>query len=310
MNFDKRHDLRTDPARLRAVSQSGLIGSPPDARLDELCTLAAEALKVPASFVSIVGAESDYYKSCVGFPEDLASCRELRGDTFCHFTLAAGGVLAVEDARTHPVLSHVPTVKSLGVVAYLGVPICRDGHTIGAFCVIDSKPRHWTSDEVDTIIAIARVAAERLETASTDSEGVATFYDAVAPLVYALFLRTTRDEQKSCTLLERFMVEAWEEFGRRDWRSPAVQSQILAGARRLGVSNRDRSSNPPAAFVLNEQCAAALTETQRRLLSLAYFDGLTVTQIAAATNKAVEDVRRDLVTAVQVLRAANAQPRA
>src|SRR5688500_4955558 len=123
MDPSKRHAARMDAERLRAVEKSGLFGGTPEERLDQLTRLAAESLGAAAAFVSIVGADADYYKSCFGFPEDLEKSRTLSGETFCHFTLVAGGVLAIEDARTHPTFSQVPTVQSLGVIAYLGVPI-------------------------------------------------------------------------------------------------------------------------------------------------------------------------------------------
>lgn len=308
MNFNDRHRLRTDPDRLRAVADSGLVGTPPEERFDQLTRLAAESLGVPASFVSIVGAESDYYKSCVGFPESLEKARELCGDTFCHFTLIAGGVLAVDDARTHPIFSTIPTVQSLGVAAYLGVPIRKDNQTIGAFCVIDSKPRHWTAEDVDTLISLTRVAVDRMEMAEdgVSKTAIESFYDAIAPVCYSLFLRLTRDEEKARRLLEKLMVDAWETHGRDDWRSPAVQAQILVKARREAAAQPREAAGASKGALVDQAAAGSLSALQRRLVNLAYFDGLTITQIAAETSTPTDEVRRELVSAMRALRSANA----
>lgn len=43
----------------------------------------------------------------------------------------------------------MPTVESLGVAAYLGVPlVLPSGEAIGAFCAIDFAPHAWSDAQV------------------------------------------------------------------------------------------------------------------------------------------------------------------
>jgi GAF domain-containing protein len=62
-------------------------------------------------------------------------------------------------------------IRDMGVIAYAGIPLIDpDGHALGTLCVIDSRPRHWTTHQVQllsdlaasvvTEITLARAAAE------------------------------------------------------------------------------------------------------------------------------------------------------
>ena len=150
------------PSRLAAVERSGLLGSAAEESFDGLTELAARLLKVSASFISIVGADQDFYKSQTGFPAALAQERKLDGRTFCHYTLGGDGALVIEDTHSNPVWKAVPTVETLGVRAYVGVPLKLAGETIGSFCVIDDQPRQWSDDELETLRQLAISAGREL----------------------------------------------------------------------------------------------------------------------------------------------------
>lgn len=147
---------RLDPARLRALRITGLLDTPPEEAFDQITRLVALLLKVPAAFVSLVDETRDFYKSCVGFGEPLATVRELEGTTFCHYAIASPGPLVIGDTRADPVYRQVPTVESLGVAAYLGVPIrTGDGAAIGSLCAIDFEPRAWTATDIAVVSELA-----------------------------------------------------------------------------------------------------------------------------------------------------------
>ena len=152
-----------DPRRLQAVRDTNLLDTSPEETFDSLSRLAVTLTGVPASFLSLVDERRDFYKSQCGFPEPLASKRELSGRTFCHYALASAEPLVIEDTHANAVWRAVPTVDSLGVRAYLGVPVIVEGQAIGSFCVIDNRPHAWTSLEVETLVQIARAAAREIE---------------------------------------------------------------------------------------------------------------------------------------------------
>lgn len=150
-----------DPERLAALRETGLLDSEIEEEFDRLTRLAAKLLSAPATFFSLVDADRDFYKSCFGFPEPLASERQMEGTTFCHYALVADGALVIPDTRADPIYRNVPTVESLGVSAYIGVPIHGpSGLVLGSFCAIDFQPRDWSPLEVEVMKELAK-SAER-----------------------------------------------------------------------------------------------------------------------------------------------------
>ena len=122
-----------DPKRLAAVRGTGLLDSQPTAGFDRITRLGAAALNVRATFISLVEDHRDFYLSHCGFDEPLASERQVSGQTFCHFTVQGDRPVIIPDTRADPIYANVPTVKSIGVAAYLGVPlVLPSGEVIGA----------------------------------------------------------------------------------------------------------------------------------------------------------------------------------
>ena len=126
--------------------------------------LAVKLCNVPAAFISLVDDNRDFYKSAAGFGEPLQSARQLTGRTFCHYAIQSSSPLVIDDAAAHPVYRNVPTVQSLGVAAYVGVPLVMDdGQAIGSFCAIDNKPRRWTPVEIEVLTELAGSAKREIE---------------------------------------------------------------------------------------------------------------------------------------------------
>lgn len=159
-----------DERRLAAVKATGLLDSEVEEAFDRLTRLAVRLVKIPAAFVSLVDEDRDFYKSACGFGEPLASSRQLEGPTFCHFTIQSSEPLVIPDTRADPVYRDVPTVQSLGVAAYVGIPIVINGQVIGAFCAIDIVPRSWTVDEVGALKELAAVAVSEISLRATRAE--------------------------------------------------------------------------------------------------------------------------------------------
>ena len=154
----------TDPRRLAAVRATGLLDTPPTAGFDRITRLGAAALKVPATFISLVEDHRDFYLSHCGFGEPLASERQLTGQTFCHFTVQGERPLIIPDTRADPRYANVPTVSSLGVAAYLGMPlVLLSGEVIGAFCSIDFSPHAWSDSEVLIATDLASLVVSEIE---------------------------------------------------------------------------------------------------------------------------------------------------
>ena len=150
-------------SRLAAVAATGLLDAPPVAGLDRLTARAATLLSVPSTFVSLVDRHRDFYASHFGFGEPLGSVRQLEGRTFCHYAIASTSPLVIGDTERHPVYRDVPTVTTLGVRAYLGVPLVLGGEVIGSHCAIAFEPRTWRDEDVAGMRELAAAAIAVIE---------------------------------------------------------------------------------------------------------------------------------------------------
>ncbi len=159
-----RQAALTHPRRLAAVRATGLLDSPITVGFDRLTRIGAQLLGVQTTFISLVDEHRDFYLSHCGFGEPLASERQLTGQTFCHFTIESETPLVIPDTNAHPVYRNVPTVKSLGVAAYLGAPlVLLSGEVIGSFCAVDQVPRAWTGAQIRNAVDVASLVVSEIE---------------------------------------------------------------------------------------------------------------------------------------------------
>jgi len=150
--------------RLEAVLQTGLLDTPPEESFDRLTRLAAKLIGVPSTFISLVDQSRDFYKSCFGFGEPLATTRQFEGGTFCHHAIVSSGLLVINDTMADPVFREIPTVQSLGVRAYAGIPLITDDEqAIGSFCAIDFAPRAWSALDIEILTELAASAMREIK---------------------------------------------------------------------------------------------------------------------------------------------------
>lgn len=158
------HTMHTDvdtrmrePARLDDIRRLRLLDTPAEEPFDRLTRLAARLLRAPIALVSVVDGHRQFFKSAYGMPEPWASRRETPlTHSFCKHVVARAVPLSIADAKTHPLVCQNAAIGDLNVVAYLGAPLTlATGTTIGSFCVIDTQPRTWTTDEQHTMVDLA-----------------------------------------------------------------------------------------------------------------------------------------------------------
>lgn len=142
--------------RLVALGRSRLLQEHPADRLDALSRQAASTLGTPMAFVTLFDDQRAYLSGAAGLSGELAGSRQLRPEaTYCQYVVTANGVLVVNDSATDPLVQHNPGTVEGGVRAYLGVPICVDGQALGSFCVVDTRPRAWTDEDLEALAALA-----------------------------------------------------------------------------------------------------------------------------------------------------------
>jgi len=145
-----------DAERLAVLQRTSLLDTPPEEAFDRLTRLATTLLRVPVALVSLVDGNRQFFKSCVGLPEPLASLRQTPlTHSFCKHVVASGAPLVVPDIGRSDFKDN-PSVFGLGELAYTGVPLTTtDGHALGSFCVVDTRPREWTEEEIEILRSLA-----------------------------------------------------------------------------------------------------------------------------------------------------------
>lgn len=138
--------------------------------LDRIASVASRVCNAPVSFVTLIDEDRQIFAGCIGLArEPWASERETPlTHSFCQHAVASREPLIVDDAREHPVLKDNLAIRDLDVVAYLGVPLVTvEGHVLGTLCVIDSKPRLWSSEQVQILRDLAASVVTELRLAAS-----------------------------------------------------------------------------------------------------------------------------------------------
>ena len=160
-----------EPGRLEALHATGLLDSEVTPSFDRHARMAADVLNAPVALVSLVDADRQFFKSCLGLPEPWASQRESPlTHSFCQHAMVSREPLIVDDAREHELLRDNPAIRDMGVVAYAGIPLIdEDGHALGTLCVIDSQPRHWSTHQVQLLSDLAASVVTEIAMARSPS---------------------------------------------------------------------------------------------------------------------------------------------
>ena len=169
--------------------------------------------------------------------------------------------------------------------------------------------------------------------AAGDEAALGALYDRWSPLVHSVVLRVVGDADDAEELVEETFWQAWRQAGRYDasrggisgWlvviaRSRALDRVRLRGWQRAGAaaSMDDTDTPEPVIDVAGPLDAAELDETrrlvraalerlpaeQRETVEMAYFRGMSQSEIAAATGQPLGTVKTRARLALQKLREA------
>ncbi len=178
--------------------------------------------------------------------------------------------------------------------------------------------------------ALDRYLVSRI--AGGDREAFAVFFDRHAPAVLGVLVRMLRDRGEAEEVLQEAFLQVWQGAGGyradgaspRGWllvlaRSRAIDRLRSAGARQrreervvAGEPALAAGAEPPAAPARLEEAErrrtvgsalARLPEDQRRCIELAYFEGLSHTQIADRLDAPLGTVKSRVLLGMKKLRA-------
>ncbi len=151
-------------ARLAALTQSGLLDSPPEEAFDRFTRLASHVLRARTALLSLVDEDRQFFKSAQGLSEPWATKRETPiTHSICKHVVANASGVVLPDAKMDRVIGGCPGIDALRLVAYTGMPVRSiDGQVLGALCVMDDKRREWTTGELEALRDLADCVTEEI----------------------------------------------------------------------------------------------------------------------------------------------------
>ena len=168
-----------EAARLRALRAYGLWGPGENTDFNPLTEAGAVMFGAPVCLVSFVGADEQWLRSRYGIDIDKTP----RDISFCTHTILSDEPLVVLDAaeddrfRDNPLVTGAPQIRF-----YAGVPIVDGaGVRLGAFCIIDTKPRkRFSQADRRMLFHFAQIVARNIaaKSASRSACAVESFADA------------------------------------------------------------------------------------------------------------------------------------
>ena len=157
----KDSTLQDEFGRMSALHRYEILDTPREAPFDRITGLVRAVLNVPISTLSLIDADRQWYKSCVGM-ESSDLPREL---SFCTHTIQSRAPLCVPDTLKDMRFAHYPSVTGEPFIrSYLGVPLATpDGYNIGALCALDVQPRDFSEGQTEVLKSFAALAENELE---------------------------------------------------------------------------------------------------------------------------------------------------
>jgi diguanylate cyclase (GGDEF)-like protein len=147
--------LADEARRLTSLHRLKILDTAPEERFDRITRLAKTLFGMPAAAVTLIDRDRQWFKSSVG----MSIVETARGVSFCGHTIASEDMLVVPDAtldarfEDNPLVTGEPRVRF-----YAGSPLwLPDGSKVGALCLLDWRPRAFSSEDRTLLKDLARM---------------------------------------------------------------------------------------------------------------------------------------------------------
>jgi RNA polymerase sigma-70 factor (ECF subfamily) len=166
--------------------------------------------------------------------------------------------------------------------------------------------------------------------AAGDRDAFSRFYDLLAPVAFGLIRRVLRDPEAAADVLQEVFWQVWREAPQYDPGRGSPEAWLVMRAKTRAIDrlrsirrrdrtfvapvdesvarSRDESAENPAVMAedrsLVQTALAQLPEPQRRVIELAFFDGLTQSEIATRLGEPLGTVKTRARLGLERLRGA------
>jgi phosphoribosyl 1,2-cyclic phosphodiesterase len=155
----------SEPERLVALWDLGILDTDPDARFDRFTEVACTTFDVPIALVSLVDAERQWFKSHHGI-ELTETHRDM---SMCAHAILDDDVFVVTDALRDDRFAENPAVaRDPRLRFYAGVPLAPSGgHRVGTLCIMDHRPRLLNEPQLERLRELGRMVEAELAAEAT-----------------------------------------------------------------------------------------------------------------------------------------------
>lgn len=149
-----------EKSRLTSLRSLNILDTQAEERFDRLTRLARRMFGVPIALVSLVDENRQWFKSCIGL-DVLETPRDI---SFCGHAILGEDIFLIPDTEKderfadNPLVTDAPHIRF-----YAGCPLRHiDGNKLGTLCIIDSKPRNFTEEDLASLRDLAELAEHEL----------------------------------------------------------------------------------------------------------------------------------------------------
>ncbi len=153
--------IQVEAERIKALKKYDILDTPPDGSFDQFTKLAAKLLDVPIALISLVDTDRIWFKSRYGLDAPQID----REPGLCASVILSDEIYLVEDALTDiRTLANPLVAGEFGLRFYAAVPLkVKGGYNLGTFCVLDKKPRQFTTLQKDILHSLANMVIDQME---------------------------------------------------------------------------------------------------------------------------------------------------
>jgi signal transduction histidine kinase len=142
------------PERLAAVERARRLLASSGTQLNRLARLAAAGGHAAVGAISLLDADREHFIAAHGSHLDEAPVAR----SLCEHVISADLPLVIDDTAD----ADASAARAAGIGAYAGFPVHLGDAAVGAVCVTDPNPRHWTAAELTAVSDTAGLVSAML----------------------------------------------------------------------------------------------------------------------------------------------------
>ncbi|MGQ3887529.1 sensor domain-containing phosphodiesterase [Legionella sp. CNM-1927-20] len=156
MSFKKDKEV----LRLKELYNLQILDTEKELRFDQYTKLVADIFNIPIVIVSLIDVNRQWFKACLG----LEVSEMPRSVSFCTYTIEEREILVIPNALKDKRFNTNPLVLNEPFIRFYAGAVLRGptGKALGTLCLIDKKPRSFSTQEENLLIQFARLVEHEL----------------------------------------------------------------------------------------------------------------------------------------------------